>query len=226
MSMSYEDLIGYDDDDVSGLDYVGDDDDDEIGADPLDLLDAAVSGTDWVGDDDDEYDVGAARRGRFKSRGKASAAIKFKRAAFALAKRNKAMKKALARRKLSMEARAGALPQIFLGVDSGAVNIAAAAQQGINSEPNVDMRITDLIVDDSNAAAFRVTQIAATRVSMMASGDGIPATVFLSGVQRPPIRVPRVPAGTNVVTTVVNRSGAGARFEATYIGIDLTHRGI
>lgn len=122
--------------------------------------------------------------------------------------------------KMNLAAMAGVLPQIFLGVLSGTV--AAAGTEAIPAEPNVRFRITDFIVDDAIANDFRITAIQIGRLNLLTSNVGIPASMFRTSVQRPPIETPILEAGTQAVVTVLNTSGADRIFSASFIALDLT----
>lgn len=129
--------------------------------------------------------------------------------------------KRLIAHKIALASMAGFLPQIFLGVLSVGT-VAAGANANIPAEPNVPFRITDFIVDDAIANDFRITALQIGRLNLLTSGDGIPASMFRTSVQRPPIETPRLEAGTEAVVSVLNTSGAARTFNAAFIAIDLT----
>lgn len=167
---------------------------DYVGDDAVDALMAAVSG-----DDDDEvgadYDDEVGAIRR-RRRGKA-------------------------KRALSRIALAGKLPVVFLGFDTTA---AAAGSAAATTEPNVKVRPTDLIVRDTNADDFQITSMRIGRVDLLTGATGIPAGIFKTSVQRPPISAPELEAGTQASIQLTNLTGAASRFMASYLCLDLSRR--
>jgi hypothetical protein len=176
-----------------------------------------VGGIDIVGADDmlELLDIVGAQEGQ---------QLSFKNVEHFL-KRLKSAKAKKLTRKLAMLSKAQQVPQVLLGFDSGhagAAAIAAAAGATITTQPTVDLRITDMIVDATFAADFLITSIDIGRLNLMAGAQGLPATAFVSGVQRPPIEAPRLPAGTDASVAVTNISGQARRLIGMFVGIDLS----
>lgn len=125
---------------------------------------------------------------------------------------------------LAQGAAGHAQPQVFLGSNSGAVPIVAGATAVVTSSSGALLRITDLIVSDGIANDFDILSIQVGRLNLLASGDPIPASMFRSSVQRPPIEVPRLHPGQNISITVRNNAGAARTWSASFVGIDLSTR--
>ncbi|HEU5316788.1 MAG TPA: hypothetical protein VFX49_11805 [Chloroflexota bacterium] len=126
-----------------------------------------------------------------------------------------------AKRALSRIALAGKLPVVFLGFDTTA---AASAGAAATTEPNVKVRPTDLIVRDTNADDFQITSMRIGRVDLLTGATGIPAGIFKTSVQRPPISAPELEAGTQASIQLTNLTAAASRFMASYLCLDLSRR--
>ncbi|MEQ9324214.1 MAG: hypothetical protein RIF41_33940 [Polyangiaceae bacterium] len=236
------DLLGIDDEDdddfealdaeIAGLDY-------EIGADEDDDLD------DELDEDDDEVGfrlggrtrarmrLGTGRPRRRRKTGRIpSAAMRglFRQLAQnqkKLSRRNRAIARAVKMQRLSAAAKAGALPQIFLGVDSlqsVPTGIPAGGTRTIAVESTEPLRITNFLVDDAIASDFAVNRIQIGRLNLLAGSHPIPAAMFKSGIERPPMQTPTLPAGTEAKVEVTNRATAPRHFLGAFTGIDLTRR--
>lgn len=162
------------------------------------------SGADYVGDDvealleavsGDDDDSGADYVGR--------------------ARRRRVSKHA---RKMAL-AMSGKMPVVFLGFDS---TITASSSGTATSEPNVKVRPTDLIVRDANANDFQFTSMRIGRVDLLTGSTGIPAAIFQTGVQRPPISAPELEAGTIASIACTNLTAADSRFLAAYLCLDIS----
>lgn len=120
-------------------------------------------------------------------------------------------------RKLSY---AGLIPQIPLGVRSDSV--AANTATTISPEPGVPMRVTNFTVSPTIAGLFLITQITVARVNLLASGDGVPATLFEPASRHPPFENPILAAGSQITVGVENIDSAAHPFYGAFQGIDLT----
>jgi hypothetical protein len=210
------------------------DDDDvgqEMGEDLEDLLGVGSYGGDvpdyMVGDDDDNGDgddwenVG---NNRMVTRRRTVPLAKLKYGIKAIAKQLQKERRKNKMLQMGAASKARNLPQIFLGLDSsdgGGAPILAGATRTVRTEPTTPLRITDLIVQAAFAADFSITRIDIGRLNLLAGGQPIPADAFISGVQRPPVEAPVLPAGTEAAITVVNNGGAARVFRAMFVGIDL-----
>jgi hypothetical protein len=205
------------------------DDDDEVGQDD-DLEDLLGVGGDvpdyMVGDDgdddgDDWDEVGnniATRRRRVVP------VAKLKSGLMQIARQLKKERRKNKMLQMGAASKARNLPQIFLGLDSSdgaGLPILAGTTRTVRTEPTTPLRITDLIVQAAFAADFSITRIDIGRLNLLAGGQPIPADAFISGVQRPPVEAPVLPAGTEAAITVVNNGGAARVFRAMFVGIDL-----
>ncbi|MEZ4447687.1 MAG: hypothetical protein R3B72_51905 [Polyangiaceae bacterium] len=234
-------LLDLDNDDgleeeIAGLDYeIGaDDEDDELDEDDLDDDDVAgevgrrrvVRGK--------IYGARARARGRVKARASAASLAGMKKLFKALTanqkklvRRHKAVARAVQMQRISAAAKAGALPQIFLGVDSAQkyqTGIPANQTVTLAVESTEPLRITNFLVDDAIASDFAVNRIQIGRLNLLAGSHAIPAAMFKSGIERPPMETPMLPAGTEAKIEVTNRASAPRHFLAAFTGIDLSRR--
>lgn len=156
------------------------------------------TGLDYVGDDDDDVgldyvgdddDVGARRR---------------------------RAKKGL---KIGALAKAGSLPQVFLGFD---VTVNASTTGTATAEPNVHLRPTDLILRGSNAEDFLGTTLQVGRVNMIVGANGIPMAIFGPNQKRPVISSPMLQGGTNAQINLTNLTAANSRFLAALVCLDVS----
>lgn len=143
----------------------------------------------------------------------------------------KAMQKQLAQQmklqKLSAASTAGEVPQALLGIDSldkAQNGIAPGTSLTISVEATDPLRITSLLVDDVIAGDFSISRIQIGRMNLLAGAYPVPASIFKSGIERPPIATPILPAGTEASIEVQNRSGAPRDFKAAFMGIDTNRR--
>lgn len=145
-----------------------------------------VSGLD---DDDDEsgadYDESGARK-----------------------KRRKGKNKGLVLQRL---AQIGRLPGIYLGFNE---SVTANTSESVQSEPNISLRPTDLMVNEGNCDSFDIDDIKVGQYSMIAGSQDIPASIFSTRAVRPPLSSPVLGGGTNAVIDVANLSGADQVFRA------------
>jgi hypothetical protein len=124
--------------------------------------------------------------------------------------------------RVELDSKAGRLPQIFLGVSTQGVTIAAGASLNIPAETNTRLRVTDFFVDDAIAADFVIQDIQISRLSLFAGNLRIPASCFVTSVQRPPLEAPVLPSGTELSVNVTNRSGAARAFDSMFTGLDVS----
>jgi len=213
------------------LDVSGDD-----GDEVLALLDPdGVSGEPVVGYDDDDdggYNeeeisdlVGGARRGVLtRASVQRLGSLLAKRGKFAL-KQNRRAKRRLHDQKQKELARVENLPQIQMGIVSAGLVVAGTAAT-IIATPTVPIRVTDFFVDASISAAFTIDTMLVGRINLFASGDAVPASVYdpTAGLQRAPLEIRRVPAGSPISLIVTNTSLADAVFRGVFQVIDLGTR--
>ena len=111
-------------------------------------------------------------------------------------------------------------PQILLGIED--TSVAAASTESVTTESTAALRITDFFVRDAVGDDFLLTEMKISRLDILAGSDPIPASMFRSSVQRPPIETPRLPAGTLLTIGAQNITGAAKRFNGCFVGHDLT----
>ena len=116
---------------------------------------------------------------------------------------------------------AESMPAVVLPVDSVA-NVGAGLAAAIAVTPVSSVRITRFTVSPSVAGAFIINAMLAGRVNLFAGAGSVPADMFAPNSSAPPIEVPLVQAGTQIIVNVTNVSGAGARFIGSFSVIDLT----
>lgn len=200
-----------------GVDYVG------AGEDILDELE-------MLGQDYDEDEVGALipgpgtfRRARegYGAAGLRGQSKQLARVVVSMAREMKSIRKRQHSARVFEDAQAGKLPQIFLGVSTAGVTIAAGATLNITAETNTRLRVTDFFVDDAIAADFVINDIQISRLSLFAGNLRIPASSFVTSVQRPPLEAPILPSGTELSVSVTNRSGAARAFDSMFTGLDV-----
>lgn len=119
-------------------------------------------------------------------------------------------------------ARAGRLPQIPLGVPATA--IATTVTATITVTPTVPIRITDFFIDANVAPAVAIISMWMGRINLLASADPVPGTWFdpTAGLQRAPLEVRKVAAGSPIFIQVNNFSLANITFRAVFQVIDLS----
>lgn len=119
-------------------------------------------------------------------------------------------------------ARAGSLPAIVLGVDSGSTLITAGSSSTIATGPSVPVRITKFTVASSAAPFFNINEISIARLNLLAGSSGVPAENYIPNAETPPIEAPILPAGSQVVVVVENLDGSSHRFRGAFSCLDLT----
>lgn len=202
-----------------GVDFVG------AAEDMLDELEEL--GEDYLDEDDVGALIPSSTRGYMQRRTAAArgGAPQLSRAMaqtmVRMAKEMKRIKSAQHERRVFTDAQSGKLPQIFLGVSTAGVTIAAGATLNITAETNTRLRVTDFFVDDAVAADFVINDIQISRLSLFAGNLRIPASSFVTSVQRPPLEAPILPSGTELSVSVTNRSGAPRAFDSMFTGLDV-----
>ena len=108
--------------------------------------------------------------------------------------------------------------ELPVGVDSGATLILAGASQDIQIQPQVDFRVERLIAANSLAPNFSIRDVKVGKDSQLVASGEIPAETFSNlsvgvGLKGDVCRV-----GQIITVSVVNTSGAPARFRGSLIG--------
>ena len=107
---------------------------------------------------------------------------------------------------------------VMYGVDSGAVNIAAAATATLTVTPQ-KRHIPQRIVLSANVANnFVVTDLRSGVEPILATVGAISAAVFIQDATTPPFRSVVMEVGMDFSITVTNVTGAAQRFTCTVLG--------
>lgn len=116
---------------------------------------------------------------------------------------------------------AESMPAVVLPIDSVAA-VGAGLAAAIVVTPVSNVRITRMTVSPSVAGSFAINSLLAGRVNLFAGAGSVPADMFAPNSAAPPIEVPLVQAGTQIILNVTNLTGAGVRFIGSFSVIDLT----
>lgn len=124
----------------------------------------------------------------------------------------------------SLEDRAlvGAQPVTFMGCTQLAV--AAGATVNIACQAQNTVRIVKYAVANASANNFAINSITVGRVNQMQNNQAVPADMFRSDSQCNPFESAILDAGTQVVVSVTNTSGAQNDFYSGFQVIDLTQQ--
>lgn len=108
---------------------------------------------------------------------------------------------------------------IMYGIDSAAVNIAAAATATLTVTPQKRHIPQRIVLSAATAANFVVNDLRVGVEPVLATTGAISAAVFIQDAsQTPPFRAVVCEVGMTVSIQVTNISGAAARFTCTVIG--------
>lgn len=181
----------------------------EIGA-PLteeDLIDEMLG---------DSYLLGAARpmamRRALTRRGVQRGGVPRQQLAAAVAAR-RAQTGVLVQEKQPMKGRA-----LFMGLDSGAVNIAAAATANVTDRPQKLFRPERIAVPASIAPLFVLNDFRIGTTSQFVSNTAVPCETFQEGGVGVGLKGDTASPGIDITANVTNVSGGGARFRCTIYG--------
>lgn len=142
------------------------------------------------------------------------------RMAYALGKAGRHM----ARENVDYASKAKQLPTVYLGVDSNRqfpAGIAAGTSQRVVVTPAIPCRVTGFYTDSTFAADFNVDTLKVATLDLVIGQDGVPATMFVSGICLPPVSAPRLPGGSQAEITFNNIGGAARRARAGFAVIPL-----
>lgn len=141
----------------------------------------------------------------------------------AIAKANPNLQKALAARRAAkgtlvkqMQPRKGR--RLPLGLDSGAVLIAAGAQVNVIVTPQKPFRVESLIVDPTSAPSFQVLNVAVGTDSQFVTAAPIIASVFVPNSMNVGLKGDTCQMGMSITVSVLNVSLAAARFWGALVG--------
>ena len=118
----------------------------------------------------------------------------------------------------SAAAQASDLPQVLLGINNSSV--AANTSAAVTTQASTTLRITDFFCRDAVGDDFNISAMKMGRLDLV-TGGAVPASMFRSSVQRPPLETPALASSTTISMTVDNLTGAAKRFDGGFTGIDL-----
>lgn len=108
-----------------------------------------------------------------------------------------------------------------IGIDSGAVAIAAGAQQVITITPQKPFRPEGLIVDPGCAPNFLILDVRVGTDSQFVSAAAIPASIFVPNSMNIGLRGDTCNPGISITISVQNISLAASRFLGGLVGTAL-----
>jgi hypothetical protein len=136
-----------------------------------------------------------------------------------------AMAQAIAARKIAeggiVQNESGKWRKLPLGIDSGAVAIAAAGTQQVTTRPQAYYKPTRLVVSLAIMSNFVIRDIKVGNVSQLVNASSLPADMFGPNSFDVELKGDTCQAGFDIVVDVENITLAASRFRGGFIGAAL-----